>query len=110
MLKQWNRLTSIDVLSWLGGPQVTRQTEVREFPGSIPVSGINIYICFFVLLLCFCYIFVQKNHYKHILFAIPFCNVNLFSIQNILQNVWLIIRVQDTDLASVMSSNELAIS
>jgi len=37
--KSLNSLTTIDILSWLGGAEVTYPLLVREVPGSIPGSG-----------------------------------------------------------------------
>ena len=37
--KSLNSLPTIDILSWLGGAEVTYPLWVREFPGSIPDSG-----------------------------------------------------------------------
>jgi len=47
----------------------------------------------FVLLLCF-YFCCPKTHYLSHKLAISFSNVNLFIIFNILQDFWLILRVQ----------------
>jgi len=58
--KQLNGLTTIDILSWLGGAVVTHPLWVQEVQGSIPDSGKGFYVWFFVLLLCF-YFFVQKH-------------------------------------------------
>ena len=65
---------------------------VQEVPGSIPGSGNG---CMFHFLLCCCcvFTFLSKTHYLSQKFAIPFCTVNLFSILNILQDFWPIIRV-----------------
>jgi len=65
-------LTSIDTFSCLGSLEVTHPTVVREFPGSIPDSNKDFYVCFFVLLLlCFSF-FVQTLFVMQfaILFAI----------------------------------------
>jgi len=66
---------------------------VQEVPCSIPGSGKGFYVSFFaLLLLCFYFFFV-----KNTLFVTKVCNsfysVNLFSILNILQDLWPIIRV-----------------
>ena len=56
---QLNSLTTMNTISWLGGPEVTHPTGVREVLGSIPGSG-NIFIfaflfcCFVVVFLLFC--------------------------------------------------------
>ena len=53
-LKQLNSLTTILIFSWLGGPEVTQPTGVRD-SGSIPVSGKDFYFCFVdVVFLPFC--------------------------------------------------------
>jgi len=59
--KQLNGLTTIDILSWLGGAVVTYSLWVQEVPGSIPGSGMGFYVWFFVLLLLCFYFFVQKH-------------------------------------------------
>jgi len=90
--KQLKSLTTIDILSWLGGAVVTHPPWVQEVPGSIPISGRGFYVRFFVLLLL-CFYFLSKNT----LFVTKVCkfffNVILFSILNILQDLWPIIRV-----------------
>jgi len=60
MLKQLKSLTSIDMCSWLCGQEVILQTGVWKIQGSIPGSGKDFYVCFFVLLL-FCFYFCPKN-------------------------------------------------
>ena len=71
--------------------QLTSLTTI-EVPGSIPGSGKGFYVWFLLLLLCF-YFFVQNT-----LFIAKYCNsfynVDLFSILNILQDLWPIIRVE----------------
>ena len=58
---QLNTLTSIDTFSCLNGLDVTHQTAMREFPGLIPSSGKDLYVCSFVLLLGWFYFFVQNT-------------------------------------------------
>jgi len=86
--KQLNSLTTINTLSWLGGAVLTHPFWVQDFPGSIPCSGKGFYVWFSVLLLL-CFYFLSKNTK----FCKSFCNGNLFRILNILQDLWLIIRV-----------------
>jgi len=59
--KQLNGLTTIDILSWLGGAVVTHPVWDQEFPGSIPGSGKGFYVWIFILLLLCFYFFVQKH-------------------------------------------------
>jgi len=90
--KQLNGLTTIDILSWLGGAVVTHPLWVQEVPCLVPGSGKGFYVWFFVLLLLCFNFFVQNT-----LFITKVCNssynINLFSILNILQDLWPIIRV-----------------
>jgi len=90
--KQLNSLTTIGTINWLGGAVVTHSLWVQEAPGSIPGSCKAFYVWFFVLLLLR-FTFWSKNT----LFFTKVCNslynVNLFSILNILEDLWLIIRV-----------------
>jgi len=90
-LKQLNDLTTIDTVSY-GGAVVTQPLWVQVVPGSIPGSGKGFYVLFFALLLLCFYFFV-----KNTLFVKKVCNsfynVYLFSILNILQDLWPIIRV-----------------
>jgi len=48
--KKFKRLTTIDTLSWLGGPELTHPPCVQTIPGSIPVFG-----KFFMFDFAFCY-------------------------------------------------------
>jgi len=59
------------------------QTAVREVPGSILASDKDFYVCFFV---CCSYVFTFLVQKEIKLFGVNFCNVNLFSILNLLQN------------------------
>jgi len=68
--KQLNSLTTIITLSWLGGAVVTHPLWVGEVPGSIPGSGKDFYIWFFVLFLLRFYFLLSKNR----LFVTTFCN------------------------------------
>jgi len=84
-------LNTIDTLSWLGGAEVTHLLWVPEVPGSIPVSGKCFYVWYFVLLLL-CFYFFVKNKLFVTQFCNFFCNVKLFSILNISQDLWPIIK------------------
>ena len=93
--KQLNSLTTrtIDILSWLGGAVVTHPLWVQEVPSSIPGSGKGFYVWFFVLLLL-CFYFWSKNTLFIAKCCNSFYNVSLFSILNVLQDLWPIIRVK----------------
>jgi len=65
---------------------VTHPLWVQEVPGSIPGSGKGFYVRFSVLLLL-CFYFLSKNTLFVTKFCSSFCNVNLFSKLNILQDV-----------------------
>jgi len=91
--KDFNGLTTIDIRSWLGAAVVTHPLWVQEVLGSIPGSDKGFNVWFFVLLLLCFYFFVQNT-----LFIAKYCNsfynVNLFSILNVLRDLWSIIRVK----------------
>ena len=95
--EQLNSLTTIYTLSWLGGVVVTHplwvQLWVQEVLGSIPAPGKGFYVWFSVSLLL-CFYFLSINTLFVTKFCKSFCNVNLFSILNILPDLWLIIRVK----------------
>ena len=64
---------------------------VRELPGSIPGSDKGFYVWFF----CGCVFYIlSKNTFFVTKFCNSFCNINTFSILNILQEMWTIIRVR----------------
>jgi len=90
--KQLKSLTKIDTLSWLVDAVLTHPLWVQKVPGSISGSGKGFYVWFFVLLLMRFH-FLSKNTLFVTKFCNSFCNVNLFSILNILQDLWLIIKV-----------------
>jgi len=85
-------LTTIVTLSWLGGAVAIYPLWVRKVPGTISVPGKGFYVWFFVLL-CVYFCLSQNT-----LFVTKFCNfffnINLFSILNILPDLWPIIRVK----------------
>ena len=91
--KPLNGLTTIDTVSWLGGTGVTHPLSVKEVPGLNPGSGKGFNVSLFALLLLWFYFFV-----KNTLFVTKVCNsfynVNVFSMLNILQDLWPIIRVK----------------
>jgi len=87
-LKQLNSSTSIDTSSCLGGLEVTHRAAVWEVPDSISDSGKDYRI---VLLLFWFYFFVSKSIICRDLFC-DFLSKFIFSILNILQNMWPIIR------------------
>jgi len=91
--KQLNGLTTIDILSWLGGAVVTHPLWMQEVPGSIPGSSKGFNVWFFLLLLLYFYFFV-KNTFFFAKYCNSFYNLNLFSILNVLQDLWPIIRVK----------------
>jgi len=90
---QLNGLTTIDILSWLGGAVVTHPLWVQEVPCSIPGCGKGFYVWFFVLLLL-CFYFLSKNKLYIGIYCNSFYNVSLFSILNVLQDLRPIIRVK----------------
>ena len=90
--KQLTSLLTIGTLSWLSGAVVTHPLWVQDVAGSIPGLGKGFYVWFSVLLLL-CIYFLSINTLFVTKFCKPFCYVNLFSILNILQDLWLIIRV-----------------
>jgi len=92
--KQLNGLTTIDILSWLGGAVVTHPLWLQEVPGSIPdsVKGFNVW--FFLFCCCCVFTFLSKNTLFIAKYCNSFYNVNLISILNVLQDLWPIIRVK----------------
>jgi len=90
--KRFNSMTTIVTLSWPGIAEVTHPLLMREIPGSIPGKGF--YLWFFVLVLFSVFTFLSKNRIFVKTFCNFFCNVTLFSILNILQDFWPIIRVK----------------
>jgi len=90
---QLNSLTTIDTLSWLGDAVVTHPLWVQEFPGSIPGSAKGFYVWFFVFVVIVFLLFLSKNTLFVTKVCISLYNVNLFSILNILEDLWLIIRI-----------------
>jgi len=85
--KQLNSLLTIVALSWLGGAEVTLQLWVQEVRQG--------FLCLiFCVLLLLCVTFLSQNTLFVTTFCNFFCNINLYSILNILQDLWPIIRVQ----------------
>ena len=89
--KQLNDLATIDILSWLGGAVVTHPLWVQEvqFPAPARVLKFDFFVLLFHV-----FTFCPKAQYLSQKFAIPFAK-NLFSILNLLQDLWPIIRVQN---------------
>ena len=93
MLKQLNNLKTIDTLSWFSGAEVKHPTGVQEVPGSIPGSGKDFYVRFFVsLLLCF-YVFVHNTFFwnRNLYFLLQ-CKF-IWYTKYILPKFWPIIKV-----------------
>jgi len=98
-LLRWNSylksLTSLNItFSGLGGREVTLQTAVQQVLGSIPGSGEDFYVYFFVLLVLS--YFLSKNTlftFGILQFLLQYVTGNSFRILNILQILWPIIRV-----------------
>jgi len=88
--KQLKSLTSINTYWCLCGLELALQTAVQKVLGSISGAGKDIYACFFVFVVVFL-LSCKQNIYMN--FCNSFCNVNSFSILNILQNSRPIIRV-----------------
>ena len=70
--KQLNGLTTIDILSWLGGAVVTHPLWVQEIPGSILGSGKGFYVWFFCIFVVVFLLFCPKTQYLSQNIAIPF--------------------------------------
>ena len=83
----------LDTLSWFVSAVITHPLWVQEVPGSIPGSGKGFYVWFFVLLLLLCFYFLSKITLFVTKVCNSFYNVKLFSILNIFQDLWPIIRV-----------------
>jgi len=69
-----------------GGVEVTHQTAVRELPVSI--LGSCKYFCLLFGLLLLCFYFVVQNPYFVMKICNSLCNVNSFSVLDILQYLW----------------------
>jgi len=85
--KQLNGLTTIDILSWLGGAVVTHPLWVQEVPQGFLCLIFCIVVVVFLL-------FLSKNTLFIAKYCNSFYNVNFFSILNVLQDLWPIIRVK----------------
>jgi len=88
-LKQLNNSITIDTLSWLGGAETTHPLWMQDAMGSIPGSGKGFYVWLFYFVVVF--LFLPQNTLFG--FCSWFCNFYFFSILNILQALWPIIRV-----------------
>jgi len=98
--KQLNGLTTIDILSWLGGAIVTHPLGCKRSRVQSPTQA---RVFMFDFLYCFCCVFsfCPKTHcHKK---CNSFFNANLFSSLYTLQDLWLIVRYKDTDLASLIA-------
>jgi len=62
-LKQLNSLTTIVILSWLGGAEVTRPLWVREVPVLIPGSAKGFMFDLFCFVAVVFLLFCPKTHY-----------------------------------------------
>ena len=83
--KQLNGLTTIGILSWLGGAVVTHPLWVQEVPGSI---------CLIFCIVVVVFTFLSQNTVFIAKYCNSFYNVNLFSILNVLQDLWPTIKVK----------------
>jgi len=88
--KQLNGLTTIDILSWLGGAVVTHPLWVQEVLGSI-IGSLCLIFCIVVVVFL---LFLSQNALFISKYCNSFYNVNLFSILIVLQDLWPIIRVK----------------
>ena len=100
-LKQLKSLNLIDMFSWLCCREVTLQTAMQKVPGSIPGSGKDIDVYFFVLL----FLFFVPNPYLHIFLQFLFAMLIHYSIVMIQHKLWPITRVYD--LASLTIDERL---
>jgi len=91
--KQLNSLITIDSLRWLCGEVVTHPLWVQEVPGWIPSSGKGFYVYLFCFVVVVFLLLVQKHIISHNSLQFLY-TVNLFSIFNILQDLWPFLRVQ----------------
>ena len=83
-LKLLNSLTSTDTFSWLGG------VETSDCGARHPGLNSRLWQVLLCLIFFICFYFFWLNNYFVMIFCISFCNVNLFSILNILLNLWAI--------------------
>ena len=90
--KQLNSLTTINYLSWLGGSEVTHRFACERSCVQCPVPARD-FMFEFVLCCCCVSTLLSKNTPFVTKYCNSFCNVNLFSIFNILQDLWPVLRV-----------------
>jgi len=91
--KQLNGLTTIDILSWLGGAVVTHPLWVQGSRVQSPAPA-RVFMFDFCIVVVVFLLFLSKNTLFIAKYCNSFYNVNLFSILNVLQDLWPIIRVK----------------
>jgi len=77
--KQLNNLTTIDVLSWLGGAFITHSLGCKRLRVQFPVQA-RVFYVWLVFRCCCVFIFCPKAHYLSQKFCNSICNVYIFSI------------------------------
>ena len=92
--KQLNGLTTYDILSWLGGAVVTHRFGCKRSRVQSQAPA-RVFIFDFLYNCCCCvFTFLSKNTLFIAKYCNSFYNVNLFSILNVLKDLWPIIRVK----------------